>query len=80
MCQTGLNIADYKLAVHQLAEYSRLLKSNADQWARLAESAHEHDLSNKLQEAGAKAAEVTALFESAMEELRYHSHVHISDA
>ena len=79
MCQTGLNVTDYKLAIHQLAEYARLLKNNAEQWARLAESAHEHDLSHTLQEAGTKAAEATALFESAMEALRNHSHVHISD-
>jgi len=85
MCQAGLNTADYKLAIHQLAEHSKMLKNNADQWARLADSAHEHDLSLKLQEAGVKAAEAASLFEAAMEDLRSHghshshSHVHISE-
>ena len=81
MCQAGLNTADYKLAIHQLAEHSKLLKNNAEQWAKLAEVAHEHDLSHKLQEAGLKAAEVAVLLDAAMEDLRHHSHghVHISE-
>lgn len=83
MCQAGLNTTDFKVAIHQLAEHSRLLNTNAEQWARLADVAHEHELSSKLKDAGAKAAEAAALLEAAMEDLRHHhyghDHVHITE-
>lgn len=84
MCQAGINTADYKVAIRQLTEHSKLLQTNAEQWSRLADSAHEHGLSGKLKEAGAKAAEAAALLEAAMEDLHHHhhhghGHVHITE-
>lgn len=76
MCQAGINTAEYKVAVHQLAEHARLVTTNAGQWARLADAAHEHGLSGRLKDAGAKAAEAAALLEAALEELRHHHHHH----
>jgi hypothetical protein len=76
MCQAGLNTTDFKVAIHQLIEHSKLLNTNAGQWARLADTAHVDGLSSKLKDAGAKAAEATALLEAAMEDLRHHHHDH----
>jgi len=78
MCQTGINTADYKLAIHQLTELGKLLKNNTGQWAKLADAMHEHGLSGKLGEAGDKMTEVISLLEEAFEKVHDHGHVHIS--
>ncbi|HCG99866.1 MAG: hypothetical protein A2074_02180 [Candidatus Aquicultor primus] len=76
MCQAGLNTTDFKVAIYQLIEHSKLLNTNAGQWAKLADVAHVNELSSKLKDAGAKAAEATALLEAALEDLRHHHHDH----
>lgn len=76
MCQAGINTADYKLAIHQLTELSKLLKSNTEQWARLAEASHEEHLSGHLEEAAVKTSEVTALLEAAFTAVHDHDHEH----
>jgi diacylglycerol kinase len=70
-------MTDFKVAIYQLLEHFKLLNTNAEQWARLADAAHEHELSGKLKDAGAKAAEAGALLETAMEDLRHHNHGHV---
>lgn len=76
MCQAGINTADYKLAIHQLTELSKLLKGNTEQWARLAGASHEKLLSGRLEEAAVKVAEVTALLETAFTAVHDHDHDH----
>lgn len=78
MCQTGINTADYKLAIHQLTELGKLLKNNTEQWSKLAGAMHEHDVSGKLAEAGDKMSEVLSLLEEAFVKVHDHNHVHIS--
>ncbi len=78
MCDVEFSTADYKLAIHQLTELSKLLKGNTEQWARLAAAVHQDHLSNRLQAAAAAVAEATALLESAFDEVHEHDHVHIS--
>lgn len=77
MCQAGINSTDYKLAIHQLTEHARLLKNNAEQWAMLADSMHEHELAHRIQDAGSKMTEAILLLEEAIEEVREHNHNHI---
>lgn len=77
MCQAGINSTDYKLAIHQLTEHARLLKINAEQWAMMADSMHEHELAHRIQDAGSKVAEVILLFEEAIEDVREHTHTQI---
>ena len=77
MCQNGFNSADFKLAIHQLAELSKLIKSGSEQWSRLADAQHQHELSKSLEQAGEKMAEVTALLEVAFEHAHNHDHSHI---
>ncbi len=78
MCDAGFSTADYKLAIHQLTELSKLLKSNTEQWSRLAATVHQDHLSNRLEAAAAAVAEATVLLESAFDEVHEHDHVHIS--
>lgn len=79
MCQAGINTTDYKLAIHQLAELAKLAKTNSEQWARLAESWQQAELSTTLGSASDKLAEAIALFEQAMDDVHdHHTHVHIS--
>ncbi|MDI6716301.1 MAG: hypothetical protein QME63_05095 [Actinomycetota bacterium] len=78
MCQSGINTADFKLAIYQLIEHSKLLKSSMEQWAMLADSVHEHGLVENLREAESKVAEATALLGKAMDAVHKHSHVQIS--
>ena len=77
MCQAGFNSADYKLAIHQLTEQTKVLKTSSDQWARLANTVHQHELSHKLEDAGAKMAEAITLLEEAMEAAHHHTHDHV---
>ncbi|MHB8841493.1 MAG: hypothetical protein ACYC56_06860 [Candidatus Aquicultor sp.] len=76
MCQAGINTADYKLAIHQLTELSKLLKGNTEQWARLAGASHEKLLSGRLEEAAVKVTEVTTLLEAAFAAVHDHDHDH----
>lgn len=78
MCEVGFSTADYKLAIHQLTEQSKLLKNGIEQWSRLAKTAHQDHLSEKLTKAAEKAAEAVTLLEQAFEEVHNHDHIHIS--
>ena len=77
MCQAGINTADYKVAIHQLQAMAKLLGNNADQWARLASSAHQDELASILKEASEKTAEVEKQFEAAFERVHEHNHDHV---
>lgn len=77
MCQVGFNSADYKLAIHQLSEQTKVLKTSSEQWARLAGTVHQDTLSHRLEEVGAKMAEAIALLEQAMDDTHHHSHDHV---
>lgn len=77
MCQVGFNSADYKLAIHQLTEQTKVLKTSSEAWARLAGSVNQLHLSQHLLEAGAKMAEAVALLEAAMSDTHHHSHDHV---
>lgn len=78
MCDAGFSTADYKLAIHQLTELSRLLKSDTEQWSRLAGTVQQNHLSEKLSKASAKVAEAIVLLEEAFDEVHNHDHAHIS--
>jgi ABC-type Fe3+-citrate transport system substrate-binding protein len=77
MCQAGINTADYKVAIHQLQEIAKLLGNSSEQWARLASSAHQDELSNKLSEAAAKSTEIGKILEAAFEDVHDHTHPHV---
>ncbi|NCO66760.1 MAG: hypothetical protein COW32_06290 [Candidatus Aquicultor secundus] len=77
MCQAGISTADYKLAIHQLTELSKLLKNNTEQWARLAGASHEKLLSGHLEEAAVKVTEITTLLEAAFAAVHDHEHPHV---
>ncbi|HEY3375173.1 MAG TPA: hypothetical protein VGK02_08945 [Candidatus Aquicultor sp.] len=77
MCQNGFNSADYKLAIHQLTEQTKVIKTSSEQWARLSGSVHQDELSAKLGEAGAKLAEAIAMLDAAMDAAHDHGHDHV---
>jgi hypothetical protein len=77
MCQAGINTADYKVAIHQLQELAKLLGNNSEQWARLAISANQSELAEKLNNAAAKADEIKEVLASAFENVHEHSHNHV---
>lgn len=57
MCTTGINTADYKLALRQQEDLAELLTKNLKQWSALASMLGQADLGERIAEASAKAKE-----------------------
>lgn len=73
MCTTGINSADYKLALHQQQEQAKLLAKSLKQWADLAEMMGQTELGERIAEAATKAAEAAESIHHAAHEI---DHLH----
>ncbi|MHB0977328.1 MAG: hypothetical protein ACYC1U_09055 [Candidatus Aquicultorales bacterium] len=73
MCTTGINTADYKLALHQQEELAKHLSKSLKQWADLAGMVGQSELGEEIGVAVAKADELAHAIHHAAHEL---DHVH----
>lgn len=73
MCTTGINTADYKLALHQQEQLAEHLAKSLKQWSDLAGLLGQKGVCDKIAEAAARANEAAAAVREAAHEIE---HVH----
>lgn len=72
MCTSGINSADYKLALHQQEQLAKHVSNCLKQWSDLASMVGESELGEEIAKAVAKANEAAEAIHKAAHAVDHH--------